>query len=54
MLSAAKVIAQKIVDKKASNDGWAPWGLFSNLVKQGKEIYFKVSMSGKESGHIIT
>jgi hypothetical protein len=41
MLNAAKVIAQQIVEKKSSNNGWAPWGFASQLLKQGREIYTK-------------
>ena len=44
MLSACKVIAQKVVEKKVSNNGWAPWGYASELLKQGREIYPKMSM----------
>jgi hypothetical protein len=44
MLSAAKVIAQQIVEKKSSNNGRAPWGFASQLLKQGREIYPKLSM----------
>ncbi len=44
MLSAFKVIAQKVVNKKASNNGWAPWGYASELLKQGRDIYPKMSM----------
>jgi hypothetical protein len=65
MISAAKVIAQKIVDKKASNNGRAPWGYSSNLLKQGKEIYPNMSMrtinnyikrieKGEEYGRVIS
>ncbi len=44
MLSAAKVVAQKIVEKRASNNGKAPWGFASSLPKQGSEIHPKMSM----------
>jgi len=44
MLSAAKVIAQQIVNKKVSNNGRAPWGYAASLLKQGREIYPKMSM----------
>jgi hypothetical protein len=44
MLSAAKVIAQKIVEKKAANNGWAPWGFASNLLKHGRQFHPKMSM----------
>ena len=64
MLSAAKVVAQKIFEKKASNNGRAPWGFASSLLKQGREIYPKMSMrtinnyikkleNGSECGRII-
>ncbi len=38
------VIAQQIAEKKSSNNGWAPWGFASQLLKQGREIYLKLSM----------
>jgi len=44
MLSACKVIAQKVVNKKASNNGRAPWGCASDLLKQGREIHPKMSL----------
>jgi hypothetical protein len=64
MLSAAKVVAQKIFEKKASNNGWDPWGFASSLLKQGREIHPKMSMrtinnyikkleNGSEYGRII-
>jgi hypothetical protein len=45
MLSAAKVIAEKIVARKASSiNGRVPWGFASNLLKQGQELHPKMSM----------
>jgi hypothetical protein len=44
MLSAAKVIVQKIVEKKAANNGRAPWGFASNLLKHGRQFHPKMSM----------
>ncbi len=42
MLSAVRVIAEKIVDAKKKNDGKAPWGFASQ--KQGKETFPNMSM----------
>ncbi len=44
MLSACKVTTQKVVEKKVSNNGRAPWGYASDLLKQGREIHPKMSM----------
>ena len=44
MLSACKVTTHKVVEKKVSNNGRAPWGYASELLKQGREIYPKMSM----------
>jgi len=44
MLSAARVIAEKIQVKKLNSNGRVPWGFAATLLKQGKEIYPKLSM----------
>ena len=45
MPCAAKVIiAQQIVNKKVSDNGRVPWGYAASLLKQGREIYPKMSM----------
>jgi hypothetical protein len=44
MLSAVRVIAEKIVGEKKRNNGRAPWGLASQLLKQGKETFPNLSM----------
>ncbi len=40
MLSAAKLIAQKIYAEKAKH-GRLPWGFASQLLKQGRECFLK-------------
>ena len=44
MLSAVRVIAEKIVDEKKKNAGRAPWGFALRLLKQGKETFPNMSM----------
>jgi hypothetical protein len=44
MLGAAKVIAEQIVNKNVRNNGRVPWGCAASLLKQGREIYPKMSM----------
>jgi hypothetical protein len=45
MFSAAKVVAEKIVVRKASSiNGRVPRGHASNLLKQGQSLHPKMSM----------
>jgi hypothetical protein len=44
MPSAAKVIAEKIYEKKMSSNGLVSWGSASSLLKQGRDPYPKLSM----------
>jgi hypothetical protein len=44
MLGAAKVIAEQIVNKNVRNNGRVSWGCAASLLKQGREIYPKMSM----------
>jgi hypothetical protein len=44
MLSAIKLIAEKIVDKKAKSNGRVPWGYAKELLKEGRETFPKMSM----------
>jgi hypothetical protein len=43
MLSAVKVIAEKVIAIKAKNNGKLPYGFITKLWKEGKETFPKMS-----------